>query len=107
MESDYVEVARASELSDGRSKLVKVGDLEIAVWRVDGKFYAVNNVCPHQHFSTLHQGTLEGLNLTCPMHGWTYSLETGEATTGNGRAKVYSVKVDGDRVFIRLRDGMV
>jgi 3-phenylpropionate/trans-cinnamate dioxygenase ferredoxin subunit len=97
---EFVRVARFSEIPERRSKLIKVDDQEIAVWRVQGKLYAINNVCPHQHFALLHQGTLDGIHLTCPMHGWTFSLEDGKATTGNGRAKVYQVKVEGDIVFV-------
>ena len=73
---------------------------QIVLWRVNGKIYALNNFCPHQHIAALHQGTLEHLCVTCPMHGWTFSLETGAATFGSGRAKTFRVKVEGDSVFV-------
>ncbi len=69
-----------------------------------GKFYAIDNVCAHQHFAMLHQGILEDLTVTCPMHGWTFSLETGRATVGSGRVKTYAVKVVGDEVWVELRE---
>jgi nitrite reductase/ring-hydroxylating ferredoxin subunit len=98
--AEFVKVAGVSELSDRKGKKVLVGDEEIALWRANGNIYAVNNVCPHQHFSVLHEATLEGIMLTCPMHGWTYSLETGMATSGSGRIKKYRVKVEGEVVFV-------
>lgn len=99
---EFVKVAHLAELSNRRGRLVRVGGREIALWRVDGRVYAIDNVCPHQHFSMLHQGTLNGILLTCPMHGWTFSLEDGRATTGNGRAKTYQVKVEGGSVFLMI-----
>jgi len=97
---EFLKVARSSDLHNHCGKLVHVEGEEIALWRVDGKTYAINNVCPHQHFSTLHQGTLDGLHVTCPMHGWTFSLEDGNPRFGNGRAKTYQVKVVGEDVFV-------
>jgi nitrite reductase (NADH) small subunit len=96
----FVHVARVREIPDRRSKKIILGDREIALWHVGDKFYAIGNVCPHQHFSSLHQGILDGLFLTCPMHGWTYSLETGIASVGNGRVPTYRVEVRGEDVFL-------
>lgn len=101
---EFVRVARNSDIPEHRSKLVKIEDEEIALWRVDGKLYAINNVCPHQHFSMLHQGTLEGNYVTCPMHGWSFCLEDGVAKSGSGKAKVYEVKIEGENVFVKLND---
>jgi nitrite reductase (NADH) small subunit len=50
----------------------------------------------------LHKGELNGLEITCPMHGWTYSLETGKATSGSGSVKTYQVKVLGDTVLVAV-----
>lgn len=100
MQVEFVKVARVSEVRESGGKLIRVDDEEIALFKVDGKFYAINNVCAHQHFSALHQGELDGLKVTCPMHGWTYSLETGKAVSGDGCVKTYQVKVEGEFVLI-------
>ena len=52
----------------------------------------------------LHQGMLEDLAVSCPMHGWTYSLETGKATVGSGKVKIYAVKVVGEDVWVEAKD---
>ena len=96
----FVKVARMSEIAEKHSMRVIVGDEQIALWRVDGTVYAINNVCPHQHFPVLHQATLDGIKVTCPMHGWTYSLETGCADAGSGKVKTHRVKVIGDDIFL-------
>jgi len=100
MPADFVKVARKADIPQQRSKLIHLGEEEIALWHVKGRFYAINNVCPHQHIPALHKGTLEGIKVTCPMHGWTYSLETGVAEFGNGRVKTYQVRVEGDDVLV-------
>jgi NAD(P)H-dependent nitrite reductase small subunit len=97
-----VRVARLSDIAEGKSARVKLGDDEIALWRVRGKLYAIGNVCSHQHFSELHRGILSGLTVACPMHGWTYSLETGMALSGSGKVRTYKVNVKGDDVYIEL-----
>ena len=97
---EFVKVVRRSDLRNRRAILVRIEGEEIALWSVDGEIYAINNVCPHQHFSMLHQGSLAGIHLTCPMHGWTFSLADGRPVTGNGRARTYQVKVEGDDVFV-------
>jgi nitrite reductase/ring-hydroxylating ferredoxin subunit len=98
--ASFVRVARLSDIAEGRSARVKLGGDEIALWHVRGRVYAIGNVCSHQHFSELHHGILSGLTVSCPMHGWTYSLETGIAVTGSGRVRTYPVIVEGDGIYI-------
>ena len=100
LDDEFVKVACVSDIPERRSRLVHVEGEEIALWRVDGRIYAINNICPHQHTPALHQGTLDGIKLSCPMHGWTFSLETGVATFGNGKARIYNVKVVGENVYV-------
>lgn len=97
---EFVKVARTSDLHDHRGTLVRVEMEEIALWRVNGRIYAINNVCPHQHFSMLHQGTIDGIYVACPMHGWSFSLEDGRAKSGSGQGRTYQVKVVGEDVMI-------
>ena len=47
-------------------------------------------------------GTLSGLTLTCPMHGWSYSLETGKPESGEGAIRTFGVLVRGGEVFIQI-----
>jgi nitrite reductase/ring-hydroxylating ferredoxin subunit len=100
MPVEFIKVARTTDIPDRRSKRVHLEGEEIALWNVGGIFHAISNICSHQHIAALHQGSLNGLMLTCPMHGWTYSLETGLAASGSGRVKVYRVKVEGRDLFV-------
>jgi nitrite reductase/ring-hydroxylating ferredoxin subunit len=94
-------VARIEELRDNRGFLTKVRGEEIAVFKIGREIFAIGNVCPHQHFSKLHDGEVKEFTVTCPMHGWTYDLRTGVSTNGSGKVKTYEVEVRRDEVFIR------
>lgn len=74
---------------------------EIALWRVGGRVFAAVNSCPHQHSPVLHQATREGLLITCPVHGWTFSLETGKAINGTGSMRLCAVRVEEDRILVQ------
>ena len=100
----FLKVAKLSEIREDRGKLVQVGELAIALFTRNGELFALNNVCAHQHFSLLHQGMVEGCTVTCPMHGWTYDMRTGKATTGEGRVAVYNVKVQDSDVLIEVEE---
>ncbi len=97
-----VKVGTLPEIPQGRSKRVVVDGTDIALWHAGGRVFAIGNVCAHQHISALHQGTLEGTMVTCPMHGWTYSLETGRAVSGEGRVRTYRVVMAGIDILIEL-----
>ena len=96
----FVKVADKNELSPRRGKRVTVESVEIALFTVEGQIYAVRNQCPHQQFPTLHEGILLGCQITCPMHGWTFDLKTGQGTNGGGRLKRYEVKLVGSEVWV-------
>jgi nitrite reductase/ring-hydroxylating ferredoxin subunit len=104
MSERWVVVARAEDLREGRGLRCRVGDDEVALWQVDGCYYALSAVCAHHHVPTLHEGTREGLTIACPLHGWTYSLETGRSVSGNGRVRTYPVKVEKGEILLAVED---
>ncbi len=73
---NFVRVAREQELSDTRSKVVLVEERQIAIFKVDGKFYAIENFCPHRG-GPVGEGDVEDRVVTCPWHGWRFDLRTG------------------------------
>jgi nitrite reductase/ring-hydroxylating ferredoxin subunit len=97
-----VRVASTKDVRENHGTLVTIDGQDIAIFKRDGRFYAVSNVCAHQHFSMLHEGELDGCTVSCPMHGWTYDLRTGLASTGQGAISSYNVRVEGDDVFVEI-----
>ena len=100
----FVKVARTKDFAARKSIRVTIENVDVALFSVDGVYHAVQNDCPHQHFSGLNDGILNGGNITCPMHGWAFDLASGEATIGGGRLKRYTVKVVGDDILVEAPD---
>jgi nitrite reductase/ring-hydroxylating ferredoxin subunit len=96
----FERVASLNDLPDDRGLLVHVGKLEIGLYRVGEKVYAMDNACPHAGYP-LHEGTLAGGFIVCNGHGWEYDLETGECPGVGGPPLVrYPVRIDGTDISI-------
>ncbi len=96
----FSKIGGPGDFKDRRPRSVAANGLDVVVVRVDGEMFAFENSCPHQHFSLLHQGTVEGCTITCPMHGWTFDMKTGSATNGNGKLRMMPVKCEDDAVWV-------
>ena len=95
-----VTVAKVTDLAPGESKRVIVHDKPMALFNVDGKFYCVNDVCPHRG-GPLSEGSLNGPVVTCPWHSWTFDVRTGLPDHPGGHSvSAYEVAVDGNDVKI-------
>jgi len=88
--------------ASGRGIKVSIDGEEVAVFRVGKEIFAVSNVCPHQHFSRIYEGTLDGLVVTCPMHGWSFDLRSGVCVNGSGSLKRYKVTLRGNEMLVEL-----
>ena len=58
--------------------VVEVGGQSIALVRVEGQVFAIDNACPHRA-GELGQGDLQGHHLYCPLHAWCFDVRTGQA----------------------------
>ena len=95
-----------SDISQGKSKTFTIAydngtkKIEIALFNIEGKFYAISNRCAHEG-GPLGEGVLEGHIVTCPWHGWKYSVIDGKAPhEGGDSVSSYETKVLGDRIYI-------
>ncbi len=75
--SDPIKVAETSDLQPGECKTVSANDRELMLANVDGTFYCLDNVCPHQG-GPLGEGHLEGKIVSCPWHGWKFDVTNGQ-----------------------------
>ncbi len=98
--ADLIRIAKRSDVPRNRRLLVSIEGLDILLLNVDDRIYAIDNVCPHQHFSALHQGLLKELELTCPIHGSTFNVGSGESVEDRGTLRRYSVILDGDEIYV-------
>src|SRR5438874_13820803 len=98
----FVSVAKVSDIQPGQSKTVYVDGKSIAVFNVDGAFYAIDDTCLHRG-GPLGEGELEGSVVTCPWHGWQYDVTTGCNTMDESECvERYEVKIEGDAVLVAL-----
>lgn len=106
----YVTVAKVAEVPAGGMKKVEAGAVALLLANVGGKFYALDDRCPHMGGS-LSEGTIEGTAIKCPRHGAMFDLATGKAI-GQARilflkmsvmdANSHRVEVRGDAVFVEV-----
>jgi thiamine pyrophosphate-dependent acetolactate synthase large subunit-like protein/nitrite reductase/ring-hydroxylating ferredoxin subunit len=88
------------ELDEGQVKACPVGLKAVALTRLNGKFGAVDNRCPHQG-GPLGQGTVENGKIRCPWHGFDFDPFTGEAAGGpDFDVRTYPVDVRADGVYV-------
>jgi nitrite reductase/ring-hydroxylating ferredoxin subunit len=105
MSSDekWVEVGNRSDLADGAMKGVDVGDLQIAIYNVEGEIYATDNICTHA-FAMLTDGFLNGDVIECPLHGGCFKVKTGEGMGApiSENIKSYPVRIVGDTIEVKV-----
>ena len=99
--STFSRACAVSDVAPGTGKLVAVDGKEIALFNVDGTFYALDNECPHRG-GPLGEGDLEGCIVTCPWHAWQYDVRTGESITDDLKVARYDVKVEGGDVLVSV-----
>jgi nitrite reductase (NADH) small subunit len=96
----FIRAAQSSDIPPGSIHEFQVGATSVALANVEGKFFAINNVCMHRG-GPLGEGELDRQIVTCPWHGWQFDVTTGHMV-GNSAiaAPCYAVEVrDGD-IFV-------
>lgn len=105
--TDFVTVARVSEIPPGTGRTVEVHGIWIALFNVDGTFYALDNACPHAG-GPLGEGKLrEGGVVECPWHGWRFDLATGQRVNNpNFEVPCCTVRLVDEQVQVALPAGL-
>jgi nitrite reductase (NADH) small subunit len=117
--AEYV-VARVDEFPSGTRRMVQAGKLEIGVFNVDGRFYALPNVCAHQ-FGPLCEGRVtgtivanaetgwqrawvqEGSILTCPWHALEWDLTSGRCIAyPKVKLRQFDTRIEGEHVVVTV-----
>ena len=99
---NFVKVAAIEEIPAGKGKVVEVSGKTLALFRVAEEFYAIDNTCLHAGGS-LGEGTLEGVVVSCPWHGWKYDVTTGaNPMSSNMKVSCYAVKREGPDLYVQL-----
>lgn len=98
-------IGTINEFQDRIGKTVRVGDIEVAVFKLsNGSVRAVENRCPHKG-GVLSEGIVSGEFVFCPMHDWKICLDDGKVQEPDtGCVKTYQTIIDGDEVYLLIEE---
>jgi 3-phenylpropionate/trans-cinnamate dioxygenase ferredoxin subunit len=91
------------DLPPGSRRVVDVDGIAVAVFNVDGRYYAIEDVCTHDG-GDLATGALEGREIVCPRHGARFDLKSGAVTAPPAWEPVAIMEVDVEDGWVRVRD---
>ena len=99
----FVKIGTTGDLAPGQGKRFEVGGKKIALFNVDGTYYAIDDICTHRG-GPLSEGELSGNEVTCPWHNAVFDVTTGNvlgppAAKGVSR---YNVRVSGENIEVEV-----
>jgi glycine betaine catabolism B len=98
----FVRVANTKDIQPSQMKEVQVEGQAVCLANVNGKYYAIGNVCTHEG-GPLADGTLDGFEVECPWHGSKFDVRTGEVRNppADQPEPTYQIKMEGTDILIR------
>jgi nitrite reductase/ring-hydroxylating ferredoxin subunit len=101
---DFVKAAGVKDIQTSQMKEVEVNGEKICLANVEGKYYAIGNVCTHLG-GPLAQGKLEGYDVQCPWHGSRFDIRTGRVTRPPAMRSetTYEIKIESDNILVKKR----
>jgi len=104
MAEHFVTVAKVGYLQLGELMYVEVDDEPVCLINLDGELHALNDTCTHEDAS-LSDGTIDGDEIECPMHGGAFYIRTGEpaAFPVAVATEKYAVRIVGDEVQVSVK----
>jgi len=99
----WVDVCALEDVPLQGSRMVKTNEGCLALFRTTAEeVYALDDKCPHKA-GPLSQGMVAGNTITCPLHNWVFSMETGEALGADeGRVKTTPTRIQNGRIELDL-----
>ena len=100
---EFVKVASANEIAPGQARLINIKGEEIALFNIEGVFFAIQNACTHEE-GPLVEGDIEGHEVTCPWHGARFDVRTGEVLCPPAYEDVhrYNVRLIGTDIELEI-----
>ncbi|MGI0006534.1 MAG: Rieske (2Fe-2S) protein [Nitrosotalea sp.] len=102
MAQDFKNILKVNEILPGQMNVVEFEGKTVCVANVEGKFYAINNICTHEG-GPLNEGTLSDYEVECPWHGARFDIRSGEVKSppAESPVSIYEIKVEGDNIWMR------
>ncbi|RYH00877.1 nitrite reductase small subunit NirD [Salipiger sp. IMCC34102] len=97
----WIDVGAVTDIPLRGARVVKTPAGCVALFRTEtAEVFATSNTCAHKG-GPLSEGIVHGRHVTCPLHNWVWSLETGEAQgADDGRIATYPTRIEGGRILI-------
>ncbi|MEP0520193.1 MAG: nitrite reductase small subunit NirD [Hyphomicrobiales bacterium] len=101
MMQTWAKIGVISDIPARGARCIKFGEMTVAVFRTsDDRVFALEDKCPHKN-GPLSQGIIHDGCVTCPLHNWVISLETGKAQGADeGETKSFPIKLDGEDILL-------
>lgn len=103
-EVSFIDIASVHDLPIGTTKRFSTEHGDILLANVEGKIYAVDDMCTHED-SSLSLGCLKGELVYCTLHGSRFNVRTGEPMEepATEALQCYSVRIQNDRIEVSSR----
>ncbi len=103
--SEFTPVCVVGDLPEGGRMVVEVEDRLVALFRIGGELFALDDVCTHDG-GTLADGDLDDHVIACPRHGARFDIRTGKVLSmpATQDTASHEVRVEGDQVLVRLAE---
>lgn len=97
----WIDIGSLDDIAVRGARVVKTAHGCVAVFRTgEDEVYALDDACPHKQ-GPLSQGIVHGKSVTCPLHNWVFSFETGQAQGADeGSVNTYAVKIEEGRLLL-------
>lgn len=96
----FVKVCTTDDIEEDRAKMFCIDKERIAIFKTQGKLFAVNNVCKHQN-GPIGEGKIVDGCITCPWHGYQYLPQNGQSPPPfKEKVSTYDVKLEGNDVWL-------
>lgn len=100
MEKQFCKIATITELPAGRAKAYPVNGKTIALFNVEGQFYAIDDACPHRGAS-LAESIAKNGKVFCSWHLFDFDLKTGACgAIPDFPVQTYELKIEGEEIFV-------
>ena len=99
--AEWVKVAKVGDLAEGQAKVFEVEGQRVAICRVGGAYFAIQDLCTHDD-GPLGEGELVGDLIECPRHGARFNVKSGQPVTLPAvvPVKTFPVKVTGNDIYV-------
>lgn len=104
--TDFIKICKISDLEEFKGQKFQIdSETEIAVFKINEKIYAVDNVCPHNHTPKMFEGYIQKDCVICPVHFYEFSLTSGESKAfEGGNLRIFETKIEDDYLYVKSQE---